>query len=174
MSAAAIHAAATDVDRPPRANVTAPTKVEVRPRLPTEPPPQRLPTAPERSKRKMVITCLGLAITATVAGIIVVMTTRSPAPAPQPKPAPSDPIALALYKHQAALDQCAHSGSGNLPTFARANVFVEPDGKVYDVSLEPATSNDSDVARCVREQLRAITFPSGKSRAQIVVALSQH
>src|SRR5207248_7974793 len=47
MSAAAIHAAATAVDGPPSATVTAPTKVEMRPRLPTESP--RLPTAPPPS-----------------------------------------------------------------------------------------------------------------------------
>jgi serine/threonine-protein kinase len=173
MSAKAIHAAAATLENA-RPNITAPTKVD-RIRPPTEPRgvPTRMPTAPARSKHKSMVAALGLCIAATVAAIVVVMTTRSSPPAREPKPAPSDPIALALYKNQSELDRCAHQGSAKLPQFARANVFVEPDGKVYDVALEPATSNDSEIGRCVRDRLKAMAFPAGPSRTQIVIALTQ-
>jgi serine/threonine-protein kinase len=168
MSARAIHAAANEPDsRSP--NVTAPTKVE---RMPTglRPPP----AAPAPSSRAKLIAGLGLAITAAVAAIVVVLATRGGAQAPEKKPPPTDPVALAIYQHQADLDRCTHQGSAKLPQFARANVFVEPDGKVYDVTLEPAVTGDNDVGKCVRDQLRTIGFPAGKSRAQIVIALAQH
>jgi hypothetical protein len=132
----------------------------------------RMPTA--KQSRKPLVVGLGLAILAAAVAIGVVLATRGGPPAADKRPAPTDPIALALYNHQAALDGCTHQGSAKLPHYARASVFVEPDGKVYDVQLEPSASADSDVGKCVRDQLRAITFPSGKSRAQIIVALNQH
>ena len=61
--------------------------------------------------------------------------------------------------------------SGALPDATRANVMVDPDGHAYAVSIEPMAANDSPIGRCVRDELRALVFPTAGERKQIVIAL---
>ena len=158
----------------PHVTNSAATKLERRP--PTVQPVAHgtgAGPAPARPKKQGLVLVLGLAIVVVAAAIAVVMATRGGSTAAATAPPPKDPYALVLYTHQLELDRCIHAGSA-LPKFARANVFVEPDGKVYDLSLEPTAAADSEVGRCVKDQLRAITFPATKSRSQVVLALTQH
>jgi hypothetical protein len=141
----------------PRPNVTAPTKVEV-------------PAARRPVKRGSRSPWLAIAIALGVAaiGVTAYFTLRgSRAEAPPP----SDPYSLALVPYRAVIDKCAKD-AGAPPPGARANVFVYPNGRVYEVAIEPAAMADGALGGCLRDALYAVRFPAAPTRTQVTLALT--
>ena len=113
-----------------------------------------------------------LVVAALVVVVAIVYFVVRPAPAVKQLPPTSDPYVLAIREHQGQLDGCLSEHGRTLPPYALARVSVEPDGRAYDLSIEPAAIADSELVRCVRGVLRDVKFPTAPSRKQILVALT--
>jgi len=160
LSALAAEGVAFD-DVPARPNVTAPTKVDA---------PRRMPQH-KRSRQPLLAAAIALGVAAI--GVTAYLTLRSSQQASREpaQPTANDPYSLALVPYRAVLDKCRHE-RGTLPDGARANVLVSPNGRAYEVGLEPKALADSALGGCVRDALLAVKFPAATSREQVVIALS--